>query len=245
MKYIFFLGRIPAISLAEIQALLEKSKLSYEVALLNPAFVILDVKENFYVRDLFVQMGGTLKIAKVLGTYQEEELRDRIVSSVKKSMEEKPSKKSIGYSIYFTKKEEKNKESIVAEDFRDMFSKMKRDELGDFSTRIVYPEGSNIELSTASVFNNKLTNPNKGIEFDFIFNGRTVILAKTLIVQDIESYSMRDYEKPGRDAKIGMMPPKLALMLPLTSSLYAGAVSPMPTLPPGVFKQRGSVLSPV
>jgi tRNA G10 N-methylase Trm11 len=213
MKYIFFLGRIPSISLAEIQALLEKSKLNYEIALLNPAFVILDIKENFYVRDLFVQMGGTLKIAEVLGTYQEENLREEIVSSIKKSLEDRPSKKSIGYSIYFTKKEEKNKESEMAAIFQDMFSKMKRDELKDASIRIVYPESSNIELSTASVFNNKLTNPNKGMEFDAIFTGKTVILAKTLIVQDIESYSMRDYEKPGRDAKIGMMPPKLAQVM--------------------------------
>jgi tRNA G10 N-methylase Trm11 len=36
MRYIFFLGRTPALSLAEIQALLEKFQLEYQVSQLDP-----------------------------------------------------------------------------------------------------------------------------------------------------------------------------------------------------------------
>lgn len=222
MQYIFFLGRIPAISLSEIQAMLEKYKLGYKIVLLNPAFVILDIEQEFDIRDFFVQMGGTLKIAEVLGSFPQESLKEEIVSSVKKSLENRPSKKSVGYSIYFTIKTEKNKEEEIGKLFQDMFSKMKRDELGKFSIRIVYPEAGELELSTASIFNNKLANPNKGIEFNFIYTDRKVIIGKTLIVQDIESYSMRDYEKPGRDAKIGMMPPKLAQIMINLAQVKAG-----------------------
>lgn len=210
MKYVFFLGKTPAMSLAEIQALLEKYKFDYNIELLNPDFTILDIKKEFNVRDLFVQMGGTIKIAEVLGIYAEEELREKIAEHIKKSIEERPSKKSVGYSIYFTKKEEKDKESEKAAYFQDIFSKIKRDELEKSSLRIVYPESGKIGLSTATIFNNKLTNPGKGMEFNFIYADKKVIVSRTLIVQDIESYSMRDYGKPGRDARIGMMPPKLA-----------------------------------
>ena len=38
-------------------------------------------------------------------------------------------------------------------------------------------------------------------------------LAKTLAIQDFESYSHRDYNRPARDAKNGMFPPKLAQVL--------------------------------
>jgi tRNA G10 N-methylase Trm11 len=38
-------------------------------------------------------------------------------------------------------------------------------------------------------------------------------LGKTLAYQDIAAYSKRDYERPVRDAKVGMLPPKLAQMM--------------------------------
>ncbi|MFA6897374.1 MAG: DNA methyltransferase [Patescibacteria group bacterium] len=213
MQYIFFLGRTPSISLAEIQAMLEKYKIDYQVTLLDPKFLILSVKEPLDVRNLFVQMGGTLKIAEVLENCTENEVQEKIVSYIKKSLEEKPGKKSVGYSVYFTKQTEKNKEEDAQEFFQDAFSKIKREELKDFSIRVVYPLPRESALSTATVFNNKLTYTHKGIEFDIIFDGKKIILGRTVIVQDIESYGARDYEKPGRDAKIGMMPPKLAQIM--------------------------------
>ena len=197
-------------SLSEIQAILERYRLSYTVSLLNPDFVILDIKEDFSVRDLFVQLGGTPKIAQQIGAFPEAELRQNVVSFIKQSLAERPSKKSVGYSIYFTKKDDKEEAEEKGEMLRDIFSKIKRDELGEASIRIVYPEGGKVELSTATIFNNKLTYTNKGIEFNVIYAGGKIILSRTLVVQDIESYSQRDYEKPGKDAKIGMMPPKLA-----------------------------------
>ncbi len=64
-------------------------------------------------------------------------------------------------------------------------------------------------LSSATVFHNKLTKPNK-IEFIFAhINGRE-LLAKTIFVQDIPAYTFRDRSRPKRDARVGMLPPKLA-----------------------------------
>jgi len=65
----------------------------------------------------------------------------------------------------------------------------------------------------------------KGIEFNFVFKTPSnpkcpsnkksweVALSKTIAVQDIESYSARDYGRPRREARIGMMPPKLAQIM--------------------------------
>jgi tRNA G10 N-methylase Trm11 len=41
----------------------------------------------------------------------------------------------------------------------------------------------------------------------------TFVFSKTISCQNIDFYSKRDYEKPFRDAKVGMLPPKLAQML--------------------------------
>ncbi len=68
------------------------------------------------------------------------------------------------------------------------------------------------ELNSAQVIHNKLTGPN-GWELVFIRDGNKTIVAQTVKVQDIESYTRRDRERPKRDTKVGMLPPKLAQIL--------------------------------
>lgn len=210
MRYVFFLGRTPALSLAEIQALLITFKLKHKIVLLDPALVILDIEEDFSLRDLFVQMGGTPKAGVVIGPVSESGLRAAAADEIRKLLAQSPSKKSVGYSIYCTKNEHEDKARHLELLMRDALSKLKRDELKDVSLRVVYPDEERVDLSTATVFNNRLADSRKGLELDIVCHQGKLILCKTLAVQDIKSYSARDYGKPGREAHIGMMPPKLA-----------------------------------
>lgn len=68
------------------------------------------------------------------------------------------------------------------------------------------------ELNAAQVIHNKLTGPN-GWELVFIKDGTQTVVAQTIKVQDIESYTKRDRTRPKRDAKVGMLPPKLAQII--------------------------------
>ncbi|HSX47510.1 MAG TPA: DNA adenine methylase, partial [Patescibacteria group bacterium] len=68
------------------------------------------------------------------------------------------------------------------------------------------------ELSSAQVIHNKLTNEN-GWELCLINNGEKTIIAQTVKVQDINAYSNRDRNRPSRDPKTGMLPPKLAQII--------------------------------
>jgi tRNA G10 N-methylase Trm11 len=67
-------------------------------------------------------------------------------------------------------------------------------------------------LNTAQVIHNKLTAPN-GIELLVVGSGKRTLLAQTFWVQDIEAYRRRDQERPMRDARVGMLPPKLAQII--------------------------------
>lgn len=68
------------------------------------------------------------------------------------------------------------------------------------------------ELNTAQVLHNQLTGQT-GIELVFIpYNGHTII-ARTVVVQDITAYAARDQRRPKRDARVGMLPPKLAQII--------------------------------
>jgi tRNA G10 N-methylase Trm11 len=66
-------------------------------------------------------------------------------------------------------------------------------------------------LSTVSVDKNKLLT--NGFEVVLAIGKETVYIGKTLAVQDYESYSFRDYSRPNRDSRSGMIPPKLAKMM--------------------------------
>jgi tRNA G10 N-methylase Trm11 len=44
-------------------------------------------------------------------------------------------------------------------------------------------------------------------------NGNKTIIAQSIAVQDIEKYAARDQNRPYRDAKVGMLPPKLAQII--------------------------------
>ncbi|MDX1766211.1 MAG: hypothetical protein R3313_04640, partial [Candidatus Saccharimonadales bacterium] len=64
-------------------------------------------------------------------------------------------------------------------------------------------------LNAASVTHNKLTG-RRGAEFLYVQFGNRSLLGRTTRVQDIDAFAERDRNKPARDPKVGMLPPKLA-----------------------------------
>jgi tRNA G10 N-methylase Trm11 len=54
---------------------------------------------------------------------------------------------------------------------------------------------------------------NGGYEIVVIQDGKRAIIARTLAEQNIEAYTRRDQQRPKRDAKVGMLPPKLAQII--------------------------------
>lgn len=78
------------------------------------------------------------------------------------------------------------------------------------SVRVVPNAAS--ELNTAQVLHNQLTGPT-GIELLLIPSKGETIIARTVAVQDINAYAARDQKRPKRDARVGMLPPKLAQII--------------------------------
>lgn len=67
-------------------------------------------------------------------------------------------------------------------------------------------------LSTAQTIHNNLTGP-LGMELVLIADGRQTALAQVVAVQNIAAYGARDQARPMRDARVGMLPPKLAQII--------------------------------
>lgn len=78
------------------------------------------------------------------------------------------------------------------------------------SVRIVPTRG--MALNSAQVLHNRLDRPG-GAEIVLLQSGGKTYIAQTISEQLVDSYAKRDFERPKRDARVGMLPPKLAQIM--------------------------------
>jgi tRNA G10 N-methylase Trm11 len=212
IKSILILGRQPALGLAEVESLYGAGAITNVAP--QVAGIDLPVSEI-----AFSHLGGSTRTAHVLAVVPttdwkriEREL-PLLVTELGLTLPD--GKIQLGLSAFGLKISPARLNAVGLTLKKVLRSKLER------SVRVTpNPE---LELNTAQVLHNHLTGPT-GIELLLVAtsDGKTVI-ARTHSVQDIDSYSLRDRERPKRDAKVGMLPPKLAQIL---INLGTGPVNP-------------------
>lgn len=197
MQSILILGRQAELGLAELESLYGADK----VRPAGDQAAVVDVDPCLLAFD---RLGGSLKFAKVLTTLDTVKWKDiesfliKVSPSQVKNMPE--GKMHLGISSYGFS------ESIKRIEATGLTLKKALRTTGR-SVRLVPNKAR--ELNSAQVIHNKLTSQN-GWELLFIKDGQQTIIAQTVKVQNIDAYARRDRERPARDAKVGMLPPKLA-----------------------------------
>jgi tRNA G10 N-methylase Trm11 len=83
------------------------------------------------------------------------------------------------------------------------------------SVRFIVP-GEGTTVSAAQLKHNQVLE--RGFELLVVVVGQRMVIAQTTSIQDIDWYSKRDYDRPARSAKVGMLPPKLAKVLVNTTT---------------------------
>jgi tRNA (guanine10-N2)-dimethyltransferase len=106
------------------------------------------------------------------------------------------------------------------------------------SVRVI--DGKAAELSTATSLYNGLSGKNtRKIELIKTDDGWYRVIG----VQDIDAYAKRDQARPARDAKVGMLPPKLAqILINLCGPLKPGAIVLDPFCGTGVVLQEAILM---
>ncbi len=197
-KSLLILGRQPKIGLAELESL-------FGVDIVHPYgsnAALLDIETE----DIpFARLGGTIKAGKVLYEFDSADwtkIHNYLIKIIPEHLKYVPEgeKLQLGLSTYGVDVSVK-KQLATALALKKVAVAHKQ------STRIV-PNKTH-ELSTAQVLHNKLFTPS-GWELFFVQDGERVLMAMTTDIQDIEAYTARDQKRPKRDAKVGMLPPKLA-----------------------------------
>jgi tRNA G10 N-methylase Trm11 len=203
--YYFILGQNKNLSIVEVlnRPEIKRLKLNKKAVFLIENVLFLETDLEIDVKKLINSLGGTIKIGKIEKIYKDfSEIKPR---DVVKLIKNRDGKIPFGFSTVAVKSRRflKNLAISVKKDFRS----------NKINSRWI--EAKDLELSSVVVVKNKIVE--KGAEI-YLFKGeKTVYMGKTLAVQDFESYSKRDYGRPGRDVSSGMIPPKLAqIMINLT-----------------------------
>lgn len=182
--YMFILGRQPEIGLAELQAVFG----NVELVLPTVALVTSNVAPNVNV------LGSVRKCGTVI--YDADGAPGEFL--IKKFTDLPDGKITLGVSHYG-----RNVSAANAMKTGIFLKKKSRR-----SVRVL--PNSEAEISDAATLGNRLGTTSNKIELLMAYVGHRLIIAELTGVQDLNAYTLRDRGRPKRDARVGMLPPKLA-----------------------------------
>ena len=232
MKYLAVLGRQPEISIAELEALGLECIQIPSSGRVRPAHrhgrTALSLAlprsempaEGILNSHLINRLGGTLKLAVEIPGQPLDYLRNLPEGKI-----------TLGVSDYSEKASRKSA-TMEALKLKKILVRHGR------SVRVV--ENKDAALSTATSLHNGLSGKNpKKVELIKTDKGWYRVIG----VQDIDAYARRDQARPARDAKVGMLPPKLAqILINLCGPLPDGARILDPFCGTGVVLQEALLM---
>lgn len=214
MKLAFILGHIPALSLAEIHAVFSRMEIGFTVLAWNPGVLLADV-EGSDVQSVFPLLSGVVKIAEITASMPHtpgpDEIRALLPQTARK--------------IFF---------GISAYELESGAERVSVKRLGLAVKRVLEEEGRSSRfvtsqedaLSAVVISTNKLLSE-RGAEVIVVSVRDGAYLGRTVWVQPYDEYAKRDMGRPMRDARSGMLPPKLArMMVNLAIADRRGPISP-------------------
>lgn len=212
-SYLFTLGRMPQISLTEIQAVFDAGRQSYRVEFQDEHAAIIATDNAIDSKQMMGRLGGTVSIAEEIAVTEHAD--DAIVSFLLSHHK--------NGKIVFSVTDKKNPKRGIG------IKKQLKNQ--GYSARFVEKK------NTATVLHNDLVD----LQSDMVLtHGRLFV---TRAIQDIEGFGSRDYGRPAFDDKSGMLPPKLArIMINLSGVNPAGVTLLDPFCGSGTILMEAAVL---
>lgn len=149
------------------------------------------------------RLGGTLRTVYLHKQCPQQELQTELLRMIESTQQGEEGKLTLGMSVW----------GHGLQAFHVAKGLKKQLQATGRSVRVVIPQQGYTQLSTAQVVHNNLAyfpDEGKKMELVCIKEGKEWWIGCTLAVQDIESYSKRDFSIPAPDPISGMLSPKLA-----------------------------------
>jgi len=198
-KSIAILGRQPALGIAELESL-------YGADSVQPFGDSACFVEKEACAIDFKRLGGSVRLATILlklPSTKWHDIEKFIVAAAPQHAAKVEGKLSFGISVYGL--------NVPPKQIAHTALLMKKSIKASGKSVRMVPH-KNATLGSAVVLYNKLTRSDNW-ELLIVSDGKTAYLAQTNFIQDIDAYSARDQARPKRDAKVGMLPPKLAQII--------------------------------
>ncbi len=191
-RYLFVFGNTPQLSHLELTTVLSRFQLDPIITNLSERVVLVETIKRISLEKTQEELGGTVKIGAAVG-----ELNSITVEGLLPYLEQlltKDHKNTFGLSIFA-------KRPLSFPFCRELKSQLSAQ---GFSVRFVAKD-----QEVASVVIRK----EKAIDLILVpFEGKWIV-GVTMIAQDFEEWSNRDYGRPHADSKRGMLPLKIARMM--------------------------------
>lgn len=206
--YCFHLGREMELSLAELKAffgqglerhgdvgVMDKKEKEWKILDHNP-------------QEVLDQLGGCLKISRAQKTLAIDILPEQLAEQITQFLEEQKPEGKLSFGLNLAPQHDQFLNNLL----KKIKEKLKT---SGRNARFVNKLGN---LNTAIIVKSGLMK--HGTDLNLIKTDSAIFLTQTVAIQNANLYSPRDYEKPARLAKEGMLPPKLAqLMINLALSV--------------------------
>ena len=196
MKYAFALGRHPTLSVAELIRAI-------------PGITLESAENGICVAncpelapDFINKLGGTIKIIAV--DKEIESLGEINAALLRKLIPPREGRIIFGISVYGqVPGAERRRIYIEGLELKKAIKAEGR--------RARYVVSQDTQLSSVVIAKNKLIE--EGAEFVIVKERSRILVGHTVMIQEFEAYGERDFDRPGRSARRGMLPPKLAQMM--------------------------------
>ena len=204
---LFILGREPALSVAEIEAVADS--LSASLTAIKPTFAVLQHLADLEPK-ILERLGGTIKLASVIAEWTKEADRQDMLQSVLSHCSVEwlanlipEGRVEYGVSTYGLSDAQGRKT-------RQHFLGLKKS-LKSMGRSARFVTSNEPTLSAVTLVRQGLMK--HGREFIVAADENTFWLAITTVVQGYQAYGLRDFGRPKANPKSGMIPPKLAQIL--------------------------------
>lgn len=213
--YFFVLGRNSTLSIAEIISVLNLQNVNFSMELISSEIAVCKTNQDLKLDELIKTLGGTVKLGKILDeiSFGEQESQFYKIFSAENLLEKyflrKEGKIHFGVSLYNAGVSSQLLAGIEKQ-HKEIYLTIK-DNLKKEGIKSGFVQIKDRFLSSVSVAKNKLIT--EGAEIVLILTPEKILIGKTLAVQEFEEFSLRDYFRPAKDKRSGIMPPKLARMM--------------------------------
>jgi len=200
------LGRQRALALAEIFALFPKAKLSYE----GSEILLLEMDLGDEVRAKLNSLGGSPRWGEIIFTenyFRGEPKRDLKIK-ITDYLGREEAIKDFAFSFLPFWGELKETDFAWA---RPTGVEIKKN-LKKTGRQIRFFTTNKLNAAPAVLQSEKMATA-VGCDLVFMPGREEVLIGRTRFLQNVGEWSARDYERPARDAKAGMLPPKVARMM--------------------------------